>query len=188
MSEREPFACRDTGRAEIRAAERGADGWFVGEGAYPVRFGNAVRPLVDGEAAFRRICEAAEAARLSVWTTVAFLRDGFAFPGGKGSFFEVLDRAAERGVDVRVVFWRPSEEMVEWRRITFWGSDDHRAHLATRGSQILARWDRSPSNSREHQKSWLIDAGHDRAVAFVGGINPEPALRCPVGASRSRGG
>ena len=31
--------------------------------AYPVRAGNAVRPLVDGEPAFRAICEAVEAAR-----------------------------------------------------------------------------------------------------------------------------
>jgi cardiolipin synthase len=31
---------------------------FVSSGAYPLRGGNAIRPLVDGEPAFRLICEA----------------------------------------------------------------------------------------------------------------------------------
>ena len=38
---------------------------FVTSGSYPIRAGNHVRPLVDGEPAFRRICEAVEAARRS---------------------------------------------------------------------------------------------------------------------------
>ncbi len=46
---------------------------FVSSGPYPIRAGNTVRPLVDGEPAFRAICEAAEAARHSVCVTVAFL-------------------------------------------------------------------------------------------------------------------
>ena len=74
-------------------------------GSYPVRAGNAVRPLVDGEAAFRRICEAAESARHSVWVTVAFLERDVPMPDGRGSFFDVLDRAAARGLDVRALFW-----------------------------------------------------------------------------------
>jgi hypothetical protein len=36
---------------------------FVHTGSYPMRSGNLVRPLIDGEPAFRRICEAIEAAR-----------------------------------------------------------------------------------------------------------------------------
>ena len=31
---------------------------FVQSGSYPLRAGNVVRPLIDGEPAFRRICEA----------------------------------------------------------------------------------------------------------------------------------
>ena len=69
---------------------------FALTGAYPIRGGNAVRPLVDGEAAFRRICEAVEAAEHSVWVTVAFIEPGFEMPDGRGSLFDVLDRAAER--------------------------------------------------------------------------------------------
>jgi cardiolipin synthase A/B len=41
-------------------------------GSYPVRYGNAVRPLVDGVPAFRRIGEVVDQARHSVWLTVAY--------------------------------------------------------------------------------------------------------------------
>ena len=41
--------------------------------SYPLREGNRVRPLIDGEPAFRRICEAVESATTSVWVTVAFI-------------------------------------------------------------------------------------------------------------------
>ena len=60
---------------------------FVSSGPYPIRGGNAVRPLVDGEPAFRRICEAVEAARHSVWVTVAFIERNVQMPDGRGSFY-----------------------------------------------------------------------------------------------------
>ena len=69
--------------------------------SYPVRDGNFVRPLVDGEVAFRRICEAVEAARQSVWLTVAFLDQEFEMPDGRGTLFDVLDAAVVRGIEVR---------------------------------------------------------------------------------------
>jgi cardiolipin synthase A/B len=150
------------------------DGWFAGPAPYPVRTGNTVRPLIDGEPAFRRICEAIESARSSVWTTVTFLWDAFEMPDGHGSFFDVLGRAARRGLDVRAIFWRPGEEMAKLRKNAFWGSAGHLARLEAAGSRILARWDRSPSGYCQHQKSWLIDAGHAGAVAIVGGINLNP--------------
>src|SRR5215472_7589353 len=74
-------------------------------GSYPLRAGNAVRPWVDGMLAFRRIGEAIEAARHSLWLTVAFFRPDFRIPDSRQSLFEVLDRAAARGLDVRVIFW-----------------------------------------------------------------------------------
>ncbi|HKP56770.1 MAG TPA: hypothetical protein VJV78_08620 [Polyangiales bacterium] len=87
---------------------------FVGSSSYPLRAGCSVRPLVDGEPAFRRICQAVEAARKSVWVTVAFLQRELRLPDGRGSFFDVLDRARARGVDVRALFWRcPELEAVE---------------------------------------------------------------------------
>ena len=65
----------------------------VSTGSYPLREGCGVRPLVDGEPAFRRICEAVEAARSRVWITVAFIEPDVQLPDGRGSFFDVLDRA-----------------------------------------------------------------------------------------------
>lgn len=72
-------------------------------GAYPVRAGNLVRPLVDGEPAFRRIAEAIEAARHSIWLTVTFYAHDFQFADGR-SLFDMLDDAVARGLDVRVLF------------------------------------------------------------------------------------
>jgi cardiolipin synthase A/B len=92
------------------------DGWFVEPALYPARSGNTIRPLIDGGPAFRRVCEAIETARFSVWATVTFLWDDFEMPDGRGSFFDVIDRAARRGLDVRVIFWRPGEERAELRK------------------------------------------------------------------------
>lgn len=46
---------------------------FVAGGAYPTRSGNGIRPWIDGEPAFRRICQAIEAAQQSVWATITFM-------------------------------------------------------------------------------------------------------------------
>ncbi len=144
---------------------------FASGGSYPVRTGNRVHPLIDGEPAFRRICEAVDAARASVWVTVAFLQDGFRMPDGRGSVFDVLDRAAARGLDVRVIFWRVNAESGFAAETVFSGDEAHRRMLAERGAKFLARWDRAQKAYCQHQKSWLIDAGTDGEVAFVGGIN-----------------
>jgi phosphatidylserine/phosphatidylglycerophosphate/cardiolipin synthase-like enzyme len=144
----------------------------VTSGPYPVRPGNLVRPLVDGEPAFRRICEAVEAARHSAWVTVAFIDRDVQMPDGRGSFFDVLDRAVERGLDVRALFWRPepygTPRIVE---SAFRGEEEEHAWLAKRGSRFFARWDHNPGHYCHHQKSWLIDAGQPGETTFVGGIN-----------------
>jgi len=144
---------------------------FTDTGSYPIRGGNVVRPLVDGEPAFRRICEAVEAARHSVWVTIAFYEPTFRMPDGRGDLFDVLDRAVERGLDVRVIFWRHVElEQID-PGVHFSGTASERAMLQARGSRFLARWDRAHGPYCQHQKSWLIDAGQPDEVAFVGGIN-----------------
>jgi len=144
---------------------------FVSSGSYPIRGGNAVRPLVDGGPAFLRICEAVAAARRSVWVTVAFHEMDFAMPGGHGTFFDVLDRAQARGLDVRVIFWRHPELARFDPGAHFAGTAEDREFLARRGSRFLARWDRAHGRYCQHQKSWLVDAGEPGEVAFVGGIN-----------------
>ena len=143
---------------------------FPACGSYPVRLGNAVRPLIDGLPAFRRIGGAIEEARHSVWLTVAFYAPDFRIPGDRGSLFDVLDRAVDRGLDVRVIFWRPNPESSSFGR-TFPGSPANRDLLRSRGSRFRARWDRAHGSYLQHQKSWLVDAGESSEVAFVGGIN-----------------
>lgn len=140
-------------------------------GRFPVRAGNVVRPLVDGVPAFRRICTAVEAARRRVWVTVAFLDRTVVLPDGHGTFFDVLDRAVARGLDVRAVFWREPEldpPPPTWEH--FPGNAEERAWLAAREARFLARWDHVP-RACAHQKSWLVDAGEPGEIAFVGGIN-----------------
>lgn len=139
-----------------------------------MRPGNFVRPLIDGVPAFRRICEAIDGARLSVWLTVTFLWPGFEMPDGRGSTFAVLDRAAARGIDVRLICWRPDEETAGLRRNAFWGSPEQIAQLHELRSGVNIRWDRAHPGFCQHQKCWLVDAGCENETAFVGGINLNP--------------
>jgi phosphatidylserine/phosphatidylglycerophosphate/cardiolipin synthase-like enzyme len=140
-------------------------------GAYPVREGNVVRPLVDGAVAFARIAAAVEAARARVWVTIAFIERDLELPGARGTFFDLLDRAAARGLDVRVVFWRePELERLLPGAAHFAGTAEEWAWLGARGGRWLARWDHLPRYCH-HQKSWIVDAGLRGEVAFVGGIN-----------------
>ena len=156
-------------------------------GSYPARGGNFVSPLIDGEPAFRRICEAVEAARHSVWVTVAFLRSGFRMPDNRGEFFDVLDRAVDRGLDVRVIFWRPNPEASYVSAgSTFPGAPADRDTLAARGSRLRLRWDRAHGPFCQHQKCWVIDAGRASETAFVGGINLNP--RAMVSPGHAGGG
>src|SRR5258707_11156313 len=138
--------------------------------SYPARPGNRVRMLVDGPAIARRIGEAIEEARHSVWLTVAFYSDDFLFPDGRGPLFDVLDRAVARGLDVRLLIWRPNPETAPSHRM-FGGTPEQRALLARRGSRLKIRWDRAANVCCQHQKSWVIDAGQPSETSFVGGLN-----------------
>ncbi|MBW2388710.1 MAG: phosphatidylserine/phosphatidylglycerophosphate/cardiolipin synthase family protein [Deltaproteobacteria bacterium] len=147
----------------------------VETGAYPLRPGNEVEPLVDGEKAFRSIAQAVSEARQSVWVTVAFHEDQFEMPDDHGSLFDLLDKAVERGIDVRVIFWRSQQQEDEQAGIHYFGTEAQRRALAERGSRFKARWDVLPGDLCHHQKSWLVDAAAPSETAFVGGINLEPA-------------
>ena len=147
---------------------------FVTTGAYPVRPGNRVHPLIDGEPAFRRVCDAIDQAQAQVWVAVTFLWASFQMPDGRGSFFDVLTRARQRGLDVRVLFWRPDDATAHLRTNAFWGSPAHVALLEQQASDISIRWDRAHPGFCQHQKLWLIDVGLETACAFVGGINLNP--------------
>jgi cardiolipin synthase len=148
---------------------------FSDLGSYPVRARNRARPLIDGEPAYRRICEVVEAAQHSVWLTVAWIWEAFRLPDGRGSLFDLLDAAASRGIDVRVIFYRHTAEGQFPRHIIFEGTAEQRLWLEGRGSRFFARWDSTPVWSFHHQKSWIIDAGRASEVAFVGGMNMKPS-------------
>jgi len=143
---------------------------FVASCSYPARAGNAVRPLVDGLPAYRRIAEAVMTAQHSVWLTVAFVAPDFRMPECSGTLFDVLDRAVERGLDVRLIFWRPNQESIGYGD-AFSGTREQRDLLEARGSRFRIRWDRAHGPYCQHQKTWLIDAGKPSETAFVGGMN-----------------
>jgi cardiolipin synthase A/B len=147
---------------------------FVTTGSYPIREGNTVQLLIDGEPAFRRVCQAIEAAEHSVWATITFMWAAFQMPDGLGTALEVLDRAAKRGVDVRLLFWRPDEQTAHHRRNAFWGSADHFALLEQHQFKLGIRWDCAQAGFCQHQKTWLIDAGTAHETAFLGGLNLNP--------------
>lgn len=162
---------------------------FVTSGSYPIRHGNRVIPLVDGEPAFRRICEAVETAETSVWATIAFHYPDFEMPDGRGSLFDVLDAAVERGIDVRVIFWRHRLFSELRPDVHFAGTEKDLAMLRARGSRFLARWDQAHGAYCQHQKSWIVDAGRPTETSFVGGINLNPNSCVPVGHPvRTQGG
>jgi cardiolipin synthase A/B len=146
---------------------------FVRTGSYPTRGGNAVRLLIDGEPAFRRICEAIEVAQHRVWVTITFMWPGVQMPDSHGSPLDVLERAARRGVDVRIIFWRPDAQTKSFEKNAFWGSPEH-FELLKHHPRVNVHWDRAEPGYCQHQKSWLIDAETDGAIAFVGGINLNP--------------
>ena len=140
-------------------------------GAFPPRDGNLVEPLVDGGVAFDRIAAAVESAKSSVWVCVAFLEVGSRFPGGRGTFLDLMDGAARRGLDVRVLFWHPEGTPTgEDADDVFPGDESAAGVLAGRDTGWQARWD-SAGRQCQHQKVWLVDAGMSDEVVFVGGIN-----------------
>ena len=124
---------------------------------------------MDGASAFDRIAAAVEAATTSVMVCVAFLEVDARFPGGRGTFFDLMDGAASRGVDVRVLFWHPEGHGVG-AEDTFPGTESSGRLLGGRSTSWQARWD-AVGRQCQHQKAWLVDAGTDDEVAFVGGIN-----------------
>ncbi len=149
---------------------------FVTGAPFPPRAGNHVAPLIGAIETFRRIGAAIAAARQSVWLTVTFFRPDFRWPDTDLSILDVLDRTASRGLDVRVIFWRPNPEAEG----AFAGTAEERDMLAARGARFRARWDRASGRFCQHQKLWLIDAGQEGETGFVGGVNPTfPAIPGP---------
>ena len=113
--------------------------------AFPLRSGNMIESLVDGAEAFDQIAGAVETATTSVWVCVAFLELDARFPGGRGTFLDLLDTAADREVDVRVLFWHPEEGYGAGADDTFPGDEASAQVLATRSTRWQTRWDAAVS-------------------------------------------
>lgn len=139
-------------------------------GSYPGRSGNRLRALIGSREIFSRLGEAIDAARQSVWMTIAFFARDFELPDGRGTLLGALDRAVARGVDVRLLIWRPNAN-VALTPIMFAGLPQDREMLRVRGSRIKIRWDCATDRFCQHQKTWLIDAGAESETSFVGGAN-----------------
>jgi phosphatidylserine/phosphatidylglycerophosphate/cardiolipin synthase-like enzyme len=87
---------------------------------------------------------------------------------------DVLERAALRGLDVRLIFWRPGDETASLRANAFWGSPADMELLARSYPSVNIRWDRASPGYCQHQKTWLIDGRDDEGTCFIGGINLNP--------------
>jgi phosphatidylserine/phosphatidylglycerophosphate/cardiolipin synthase-like enzyme len=98
----------------------------------------------------------------------------FQMPDRRGSALDILNRAALRGLDVRLIFWRPDSATENLKANAFWGSPEQRALLEKSYSAIRIRWDSAQPGFCQHQKSWLIDAGASTETCFLGGINMNP--------------
>jgi len=133
---------------------------FVSTGTYPTREGNQITPLVDGIPAFRRICMAIDSAQRSVWATITFMWHSFEMPDHHGTALDVFERAAQRGIDVRLIFWRPEDHKVNHRRNAFWGSSEHFELLANKYPDINIRWDRAAPGAHRTTTSTLNFEAH----------------------------
>lgn len=138
-------------------------------GAYPPRPGNALRPWVDGVPFYTRLLDAFERAHSRVWFVVSFIHRDFRFPGGQ-PLWDVLDRCAARGVDVRLLCWRNPSFFMPKNLLQ--GDPADLEFLARRRAPWKLRWDSSAPDPDHchHQKLWVVDAGTPDEVGFAGGM------------------
>lgn len=130
--------------------------------------------LIDGEPAFRRICEAIEAARHSVWVTVTFMWCLMA-----GAHHWMCSSVQRRGVDVRVIFWRPDAETKSLERNAFWGSPAQLDSLRRSYPKLSVRWDHAHPNLMRQQRS-LTPSTLLGQLSVVTSISPSRVLRASV--------
>ena len=89
---------------------------------------------------------------------------------GRGSTLDILDRAVARGIDVRLIFWRPDAETEQLKRNASCGSTDHIGLLNERRSGVKIRWDRAYPDFCQHQ---ILSAGKLLGLRVSMGIRNE---------------
>jgi cardiolipin synthase A/B len=126
-----------------------------------LRPGHALKLLTSGAALFEALVEAIDDARAEVMLETYI----FEFVGATIAVAEALERAAARGVTVRVVVdgIGTGEIPAEWRRRWLGAGVRWRVYNPARGWRVLlpARW------RRLHRKLCVVDA----TICFCGGIN-----------------
>jgi len=137
--------------------------------SHPLREGNYVKPIIDSLPTYLRICEVIEAAQKSVWIICSFINlDTFVFPNGQ-NFFTYMNAVCDRGLDVRVLFWRNNRF---FKSSKCEGLPDEIQRFKDFCPNIKIRWDDSLGDGAHchHEKSWFIDCGQPTEVTFTGGI------------------
>lgn len=125
--------------------------------------------------AWRELLRLVDNATTRCWVSVAFFVQEFEFCDGSGGkprgFFALLQAAAERGVNVRVIFWSATFEGKGGGVETsvFADTPEHRAVCAERMPGVRVLFDPSPSRVHcHHTKSFVVDD-----TSMIGGINLE---------------
>jgi cardiolipin synthase len=130
--------------------------------AKPLLGGNAIRPLVNGDAAFPAMLAAIESATKSVsLCTYIFDND----PSGH-EFVAALERAMQRGVEVRVLI-DAAGTRYSWPPITRKLRRARLRHARFLPASLLTPWRVATINLRNHRKLLIIDG----TTAFTGGMN-----------------
>jgi cardiolipin synthase A/B len=128
----------------------------------PLTAGNKIEPLVNGDAAFPAMLATIESAKKSV-ALCTYIFDNDA-SGVK--FVAALERAVQRGVEVRVLIdaagtrysWPPITHKLRHAKIPF---------AKFLPASLLTPWRVATINLRCHRKSLIIDG----KIAFTGGMN-----------------
>jgi cardiolipin synthase len=128
----------------------------------PLTAGNKIEPLVNGDSAFPQMLDAIDAAKKSV-SLCTYIFDNDA-SGNK--FVAALQRAAKRGVQVRVLV-DSAGTRYSFPPITF---KLHHAKIPFAKflpTSLFTPWRAATINLRNHRKSLIIDG----QIAFTGGMN-----------------
>ncbi|GGB65961.1 phospholipase D [Knoellia flava TL1] len=162
----------------LTASERGnphttIDEPHPGEQAWST--GNSVRPLVDGASYFAELFDTIEATRPGDLVLFAGWRvdgDQQLTDDPSSTLLEVLDRAEDRGVQVRGLIWRSHTEQIDFsaednREVAEELADEDDEHAEVLLDMRVRR------GGSHHQKFVVVRHGDDpsRDVAFVGGID-----------------
>lgn len=164
-------------------------------GSYPVRAGNGIEILIDGQAAYREVSTAFHRAKKFIYVTISFgSQDFLLIPESGETLFDLLRSRRKDGVDIRMVVWEPARQTPDTipdpAPATISGINDGSGAIQARWDRAKGYkgWYRSPHGHFEpvlldfpaemgchHQKTYVMDDGAGGVVAFVGGINPVQA-------------